>query len=53
VIYSFSTKRRKQRDLSVCMSKYLDLEVVRLLVFALGHVNGDELEVDIFLKETG
>lgn len=32
---------------------YLELEEVRFLVLALGHVNGDELEVDIFLIETG
>lgn len=35
------------------LAKGLDLEEVRLLVLPLGHVNGDELEVDVFLKETG
>lgn len=31
---------------------YLDLEEIRLLVFTFGHVDGDELKLNIFLEET-
>lgn len=31
---------------------YLNFEVVRTFVLAFGHVNGNELKLDIFLKET-
>lgn len=43
-------ERERERDLS--MWKYLDLKEFGLLVLALGHIDGEELKVDIFLKET-
>ena len=33
--------------------KYLDFEVIGLLVVAFGHVDRDELKVNVFLEETG